>query len=151
MSANDLIVLLGVHDLDNNVEIGRVSHAVLKIVTHPDWNTLTQSFDADIAVLVLEKEVAFNEHIQLICLVTSGSKIVATTFGAVVGFGKSEDESKIHENIPKILVTPIHTNQKCFADNEGLALISSGRTFCGGQGRGVGVCVGDSGSARVCE
>lgn len=30
--------------------------------------------------------------------------------------------------------------------NEDLGKISSGRTFCGGQGRGVGVCQGDSGS-----
>ena len=133
----------------DTVEIGRVSHAVYKIVTHPDWNTLTQSFDADIAVLVLEREVSFNEHIQPICLPSFHSNIVSISKGIVVGFGKSEDETKFHENIPKILETPIHDNQDCFEDNDGLALLSSGRTFCGGQGRGVGVCVGDSGSGLI--
>jgi len=44
---------------------------------------------------------------------------------------------------------PIHSNSDCFNNNEDLALISSGRTFCGGSGRGVGVCTGDSGSGLI--
>jgi len=98
---------------------------------------------------VLEKEVTFNEHIQPICLIVSNSNTASITIGSVVGYGKSEDESKIHENIPKILATPIHNNNDCFAKDEGLASISSGRTFCGGTGTGVGVCNGDSGSGLI--
>ena len=65
--------------------------------------------------------------------------------GVVIGYGKSEDETKVHENIPKILDTPIHTNEHCFLEHQSLLKISSKRTFCGGSGTGTGVCRGDSG------
>ncbi|KAL7013230.1 hypothetical protein ACKWTF_015278 [Chironomus riparius] len=68
------------------------------------------------------------------------------TTGVVVGYGKSEDETKIHETIPKVIATPIHTNEHCFLEYSNLVKISSKRTFCGGSGTGVGVCRGDSGS-----
>ena len=140
---------MGAHDLYDPIAIGRVSHAVYSINIHPDWNTLTQAYDADIAVLVLEKEVTFNEHVQPICLPIPNSNIATIKSGSVIGYGKSEDETKAHENIPKILATPIHNNYDCFADNEDLILLSSGRTFCGGTGKGVGVCLGDSGSGLI--
>ncbi|XP_070493065.1 uncharacterized protein [Chironomus tepperi] len=143
--AGEVIVRLGIYDLDKKVEVGRASYAVQSINMHPDWNTLTQAFDADIAVLVLDSEVTFSGFIQPICLVRASS---AST-GVVVGYGVSEDVTKIHENIPKILETPIHSNKDCFKNNEALAGISSGRTFCGGTGTGIGVCRGDSGSGLI--
>ncbi|KAL7013251.1 hypothetical protein ACKWTF_015299 [Chironomus riparius] len=149
LQASNLIVVFGTHDLNNPYEIGRAFHAVYSINVHPDWNTLTQSYDADIAVLVLEKDVTFSENVQPICMPIPNSKVTTISSGSVIGYGKSEDTTKIHENIPKILSTPIHSNPNCFADNDGLALISSGRTFCGGSGRGIGVCTGDSGSGLI--
>jgi len=99
------------------------------------------SFDADIAIITLEEPVQFTKYIQPICLnPPHASK------GFVVGYGKSEDLSKIHENIPKIIETPIHDNANCFLKNQQLVSISSSRTFCGGSGEGTGVCIGDSGS-----
>ena len=144
-SAGEFAVLLGSHDLKKFIEIGRTPYAVQRIIVHPDWNPLTEAYDADIAVLVLEREVTFNEHIQPVCLVTPKSNIAVLATGVVVGYGKSEDETKRHENIPKILDTPIHTNENCFLDHHALLKISSRRTFCGGTGTGIGVCRGDSG------
>jgi secreted trypsin-like serine protease len=80
-----------------------------------------------------------------------GSNIEYLTNGFVVGFGKSEDESKFHENIPKVLGTPIHRNDDCFLANHELASISSKRTFCAGSGNGEGVCNGDSGSGLIVQ
>ncbi|XP_070501904.1 uncharacterized protein [Chironomus tepperi] len=140
--AGEVIVQLGTYDLDRKIEVGRASHAVQSINVHPDWNTLTQAFDADIAVLVLDIEVTFSGFIQPICLVQATS---AST-GVVVGYGVSEDGTKKHENIPKILETPIHSNEDCFLNNFLLAKLSSKRTFCGGTGTGIGVCRGDSGN-----
>ncbi|XP_070504934.1 uncharacterized protein [Chironomus tepperi] len=140
--AGEIIVRLGIYDLNKKVEVGRASNAVQSINVHPDWNTLTESFDADITVLVLDPEVNFSEFIQPICLVKASSALT----GVVVGYGRSEDDTKIHENIPKIIETPIHSNRECFQNNQALKRISSGRTFCGGTGTGVGVCRGDSGN-----
>ncbi|XP_070501422.1 uncharacterized protein [Chironomus tepperi] len=140
--AREIIVQLGTYDLAQKVEVGRISHAVQSVNMHPDWNTLTQAFDADIAVLVLDPVVNFSEFIQPICLVQT----LSASTGVVVGYGKSEDGTKIHENIPKMIQTPIHSNEDCFLKNYLLAKLSSRRTFCGGTGTGVGVCRGDSGS-----
>ncbi|XP_070501805.1 uncharacterized protein [Chironomus tepperi] len=141
--AREIIIQLGIYDLDKKFEIGRASHALQRINVHPDWNAFTQAYDADIAVLVLDTEVTFNEFIQPICLVQATKSELA---GVVVGYGKSEDRTKKHENIPKIIDTPIHSNDDCLIENSDLTTISSGRTFCGGTGTGVGVCNGDSGS-----
>ena len=80
-----------------------------------------------------------------------GSAIEYLNDGFVVGFGKSEDETKIHENIPKILETPIHKNEDCFLTNKELTSLSSRRTFCAGSGNGTGVCNGDSGSGLIVQ
>lgn len=122
-----------------------MTSAVKSIRIHPDWNPNVQSFDADIALLNLEDQIPFSNHVQPICLDFS-SKIISLTEGFVVGYGKSEDVTKIHENIPKIIKTPIHQNADCFLKNSHLTGISSNRTFCGGNGDGAGVCIGDSGS-----
>ena len=70
-------------------------------------------------------------------------------FGTVVGYGKSVETEKNHENIPRILDMPIYTNEDCFFENKELVTISSRRTFCGGYNNGSGVCNGDSGSGLV--
>jgi hypothetical protein len=146
-----MIVLLGAHDLDNPYETGRSSFAVRYIEMHPDWNPFAETFDADIAVLVLDIKVIFSKNIQPICLVPSASNIASITHSIVVGFGQSEDPTKIHENVAKVISNPIVTNQVCFKHDLGLKKISSGRTFCAGHGTGVGVCHGDSGSGVFVE
>ena len=126
------------------LEVERLLCAVQAVNVHPGWNTTTKAYDADIAVLILESEVTFNKYIKPICM--PNSNVAAITTGIVVGFGKSEDTTKIHENIPKMLETPIHSNEDCFFHDYRLVKLSSKRTFCGGSGDGTGVCRGDSGS-----
>ncbi|KAL7013282.1 hypothetical protein ACKWTF_015318 [Chironomus riparius] len=142
----DMLVLLGVYDLNNPYEAGRGIFSVQSINMHPDWNPQAESFDADITVLVLENEVTFGSNIQPVCL---DSNITDIKRGYVVGYGKSEDDTKVHENIPKIIEVPIHKNEDCFLNDYLLAKLSSRRTFCGGTGTGIGVCNGDSGSGLI--
>jgi secreted trypsin-like serine protease len=142
--SQDIVALLGAYDLNILHEAGRSIFAIQKIEIHPDWLYQSVQYDADIAVLVLIGEVQFTPYIQPVCLIKT-RRIAEITNGVAVGYGKSEDRSKYHENIPKVIDTPIYTNQQCFQSNQNLAIISSGRTFCGGLGKGVGVCKGDSG------
>ena len=67
------------------------------------------------------------------------------TRAVVSGYGKSEDKSKGHENIPKIILAPVQDNEDCFLKFKQLTELSSKRTFCAGNANGEGVCVGDSG------
>ena len=135
-----MTILLGAYGLNNTLESSRASFAVQSIDMHPDWNPHGDSFDADIAVLVLESQVTFNTNIQSICLALPESNAAVINKGFVDGYGKSENETKVHENIPKIIETPIHNNLDCFYKNYLLAKLSSRRTFCGGTGNGTGVC-----------
>ena len=126
--ADEFIVLLGIHDLKKFHEVGKISVAIKSINIHPEWNSSTTQFDADIAVLVLEEQITFNKFIQPICLIQSNIPLIST--GIVIGYGKSEDITKVHENVPKIIDMPIHDNEDCFLKNYLFANISSKRTFC---------------------
>lgn len=97
----------------------------------------------------MDREIIFNEFIQPICLIPPESSIESITNGMVVGYGKSEDQTKLHENIPKFLEILIHKNEDCFLKNYLFAKLSSLRTFCGGDGKDKGVCNGDSGGGLI--
>lgn len=120
-----------------------------KIYIHDDWNPFNTNYDADISILEFEKgKIIFNErsaYIQPICLWDSAVEPPGNR-GTVTGWGKSEDTTKIHENIPKKLEVQIQTNEDCFFSSDSLIQLSSKRTFCAGLQNGSGVCFGDSGS-----
>jgi len=147
--AREITVLFGIHDLRRQNEFERFPYAVQNINVHPDWNPKTKTYDADIAVMVLETEVIFGKHIQPICLMDLSSTFARLTDGLVVGYENDEDPKKLHLNIPKSISMPIHQNEDCFLKYPSLVTLSSKRTFCGGAGDGTGVCRGDSGSGLV--
>ena len=127
-----------------------MSIGVQNIEVHPDWNITSESFDADLAVLTLTDDVCFGRYIQPICLIDPDSDVGNIQKGYVAGYGKSEDETKIVENVLKFVETPIaRSNEECFQTNHYLAQISSSRTFCGGNRDGSGVCSGDGGGGMV--
>lgn len=137
-----MLVIVGGYDLNKKFEVGRETIPPIKIHVHPDWNHLSISYDADITLIELERSVALSEYIQPICFWNSNFEPPGST-GIVVGYGKSEDRTKIHENIPKVIEVPIQAQEKCFLSQPGLAALSSTRTFCAGASDGNGVCSGD--------
>lgn len=145
------MALFGAYDLSNANEVGRITLSPKTIHVHDDWNPQVKSYDADIAVLEFAKgEISTTPNIQPICLWKSPSLPTATD-GSVAGWGRGEDETKIHENIPRKLTVPVHSNEDCFLKTPGLAGLSSKRTFCAGLENGTGVCLGDSGNGFFIE
>lgn len=142
LNARDFLLLFGAHDLNSTSESGVYSAAPGKIFIHPDWNPHALNYDADIAALILDDPVPSTKFIKPVCIASSGIDIAE---GHVTGWGKSEDETKVHENIPKELKMPIWDNEHCFLESNEFTAISSRRTFCGGSRDGRGVCSGDSG------
>lgn len=142
--ARQILIVLGGFDLEKKYEAGRETIPPVKIHIHPDWNHQSVSYDGDIALLELERKIYFNDYIQPICLWESNIDPIASS-GVIVGYGRSEDSTKKHENTPKSITVPIHTQENCFLTQPGLAKISSTRTFCAGAADGNGVCSGDSG------
>lgn len=142
----EVIALFGAHNLSYENEPGRLSLSPQKIHIHNQWDPNLRSYDADIALLVFESgKIQLTHLIQPICL-WSSRNVIAETEGTVVGWGKSGDPYKIHENVPKKIQVPMFTNEECFLETHELAQISSKRTFCAGFRNGTGVCIGDSGS-----
>lgn len=119
----------------------------MEIYLHENWNPETARYDSDLALLEFEPaSISFNRFVQPICLWDS-EKEPAVTEGVVTGWGRSEDETKDHENIPKQVKALIQSNEDCFF-TEGQAEhlhVSSNRTFCAGLRNGSGICEGDSG------
>lgn len=142
----DILALFGAYDLGNANEVGRTTLSPEKIFIHNDWNPQVRSYDADIAILKFaDGEISIKPNILPICLWESSSAPTAT-HGIVAGWGRSEDETKSHENIPRWLSLPIRSNDDCFLKIPDLAGLSSKRTFCAGLENGSGVCTGDSGN-----
>jgi hypothetical protein len=96
----ELVLIFGGHNLESILEVGREIKYPSKIHIHPDWNQNLETFDADIAILELETPVTLTNFIQPICLWEFPFD-PSQTSGVVVGYGKSEDYAKEHENIPK--------------------------------------------------
>jgi len=135
---------LGVFDLSDPFEVGRISVAIEEIKMHHNWNPSTSRYDGDIAVLQMEDPVTFNKFIQPICLISPNLKTFEN--GTIVGYGLSSKDSNKVEPIPKVLNVPIVKNDDCYKNNPTLKSISSKNTFCAGYGNGADVCFGDSGS-----
>lgn len=151
-TTDNITVTLGGHNISLPFEEGRISTGINDIQVHRDWDVKAETYDADIAILTLINNVTFNKYIQPICMIDPDSRAAYASSGYSVGYGKSEDESKEHENVLKFIQTPIHSsNEKCFYTNDGLLKLSSLRTFCGGNRNGSGVCMGDSGNGLFVE
>lgn len=138
--------MFGAHDLNDLFQTGALSGSPSEILLHPDWNPNNQKYDADIAAIILDDEVPYTKYIRPVCL--PPNEIVAKE-GYVIGWGKSEDTTKEHENIPKQIKIPIHPNEHCFLESPEFTKISSKRTICGGARDGIGPCLGDSGSGLI--
>lgn len=144
----EVFALFGAHNLSNPYENGRKTQSPKYIKLHEEWNPSTITYEADIALLEFEEgSILFNEnsiHIRPICLWSSATEPLEKN-GIVTGWGKSEDQSKLHEHEPKLTTAPIQSNEDCFFEAERLLGISSRRTFCAGTRNGSGICHGDSG------
>lgn len=137
-----MLLLFGAYDLNDLFQTGALSSSPAEIFIHPDWNPFNQRYDADIAALVVEDDIPYTKYIRPICLPAAEQ---SAKEGYVTGWGESEDNTKVHENIPKQIKIPIHANEKCFLESGEFAKISSLRTFCGGARDNIGPCRGDSG------
>lgn len=76
----EFVAYLGRTDLSLIFERGGQISYPEKVLLHPDWNILTEKYDADLAIVLLEHDVTFNSYILPICLVKipqDGSKGIA--------------------------------------------------------------------------
>ena len=119
---------LGTTDSSNNRGVIR---SVIEAKTHPDWNVVYgTSYDADIAIIKLDRPVEFSNKIRPICMPKSFEKVFEVT-GWVAGYGVSNDD--VLDGKLRFLKIPTVTQEKCLWHSGGFATTASNRTFCGGD------------------
>ncbi|CAO1440624.1 unnamed protein product, partial [Diamesa serratosioi] len=140
---NEIVIYLGKYNLDDSVERGSIPVYPSDIRIHPDWNYLTDRYDADIAVIVIENPVQLSQFIFPACLWYENEEPTVKE-GTIVGWGKTDLGLNIYESIPRQVKLKLVINNDCILGDPKFATISSNRTFCAG-GDGGGPCTGDSG------
>lgn len=83
LDPDDIILLIGRYNVKQWVEAGSETWYVEKIIMHPDWKNYSLKYDADVAVLVLDRPVTFSAFIKPVCL-TMDTSIQAAAGGTVV-------------------------------------------------------------------
>lgn len=147
---HEVVVYLGRYSLVDWSETGAVAANIDQIIIHVDYKKQRESFDADIAILILTKSIEFNEYVRPICVWPSGSTIqeIDGKKGTVVGWGK-DGTDHIVSNVPKKIDLPIVDTIQCIQTSESLSKAVSNRTFCAGTLDGDGPCHGDSGNVEI--
>merc|ERR1712038_450569 len=106
-----LMVELGEYDRTGNSEsMATMQRKVKRVVVHKDYKAPT--FENDIAILELEKEIQRQPHIVPICMPESLDMVFEGKKGIVTGWGRL----KYAGNVPNILhqvTVPIIDNDKC--------------------------------------
>ena len=77
----DAAVFIGKHNLDDFFEGGSMTIGVERFIVHPEWKPFDVSYDADIAIIVMDSPVEYNQYIRPICL---GNEVYRQ-YGSVAG------------------------------------------------------------------
>jgi secreted trypsin-like serine protease len=119
---------------------------VFKSSVHEKYNH--QTFENDIALLLLESKIEFTTRVQAICL--PQVEIPNQGIGTVVGFG-STDKSTDHSNVLREAEIPIVSHEVCLdSDPSFFSKHLFLTNFCAGKiGVQKGVCQGDSGGCLI--
>jgi secreted trypsin-like serine protease len=134
----------------DNEERGAKAHRVHTIMIHENWDFESNSFDGDVALLLLDGNVDLSDRysVGIVCLPSSSSGPVIGN-GTVAGWGVSEwatANTKGHSITPNDLELPAVTNEECTNANVRFFELISNRIFCAGfVNQGKAACKGDSG------
>ncbi|XP_063708617.1 serine protease gd-like [Culicoides brevitarsis] len=144
MPVNEIVVILGKHNLDDFSETGSQTVYAKDIILHPDFMSKDTSFDADIAIILLKRHVQYSQYIRPLCIFSEVTKHHPGEKGTVIGWGKDHLEGTI-KSYPSTIEMQLVSDATCLRAHESFQYITSSRTFCAGNANGTGPCSGDSG------
>lgn len=149
-TAQDVILILGRHNIVNLMETGMKASQVEQLVIHSDYMSKDNSFDADIAIAILQERVEFTEYIRPICLWEGSDSLsnILGQFGTVIGWGK-DGHGNIVARTPMRIRSQVVSEADCLRSSDTFRYITSKRTFCAGSRDGRGPCNGDSGDGMA--
>lgn len=147
--ANEIVTYLGQFNINPGVE-GQEGLEIKQsaiVTVHPEYKRgNSDSFDADIAVIVLKTATTYGEYIRPICLWSGANDVqsIEGMKGTIVGWGR-DGNGNIVTPVPNKINVPIVPDITCLRSGQAFQRITSNRTFCAGSRDGTGPCSGDSG------
>jgi hypothetical protein len=132
------IIYLGRYNLRSENERGFLFSGATNFIIHPDWKPKAQSYDADIAAIVLLRKIQFTNFIQPLCLwdSTNNHADIINHEGIVAGYGKTQT-SVLESYVPYWSDLPVVDDRTCFESDSVFVNLTSRRTFCGGKRDGT--------------
>lgn len=121
---------------------GNLRSNIFRTIVHQSFDF--ETFENDVALLMLETQIKFSSKVLPICLPHAGE--VLGGIGTAVGFGSTENDNE-RSFILKEVQIPIVDNDECLqSDSEFYEKFLNAGSFCAGE-KGVikNVCGGDSG------
>lgn len=145
VNPDDLVLKIGVHNIQDWTEETSVTKSVLNIKIHEQYD-VGAILNNDIAVLTLGTPVTFTDYIRPVCLWTGDSdlELVVGKIASVVGWGKDEKGAPATPE-PKVAKVPIVSTTTCKASKVEFFKLTSDTTLCAGARDESGPCNGDSG------
>lgn len=149
-AASEVVLFLGRYNILNWNEDGSKVAQAEQIVIHNDYMLNENSFDADLAVVILSENVQFTEYIRPVCLWEGSTNVqeLEGVMGTVFGWGQ-DGSGNIVSSIPKKINIPIVSEAECLRSSDTYRYITSNRTYCAGRRDGTGPCKGDSGGGMT--
>lgn len=129
------IIHIGRYNLQSENEVGYLTSGATKFIIHPDWNPRKDTYDGDIAAIILFRTIRqFKSLVQPICLWDSTDDYhdIIRHIGIVAGFGKTQTTVS-GSNVPFWSELPVVDDRTCFDSNNAFFKLTSRRTFCGGN------------------
>lgn len=159
---NRVVLFVGKHDLENLDESEYQEVRVERFIIHPDWKVHESKYDADIAIILTETYVKYNQWVRPICLWPDNNldlDLIKNKNGTIVGWGQTEVVNQFcmllslklffhslqdnhHSQVPQLIEIPAKTNGDCVLSHTSFQYIISDRTFCAGNKKEIGPCNG---------
>lgn len=144
---HEIVLYLGRQNIVDPIDAAVKVANVKKILIHNDYMSNGTSYDADIAIVIMQEHVQFTEFIRPICLWDGDDSVnsVEGQLGTVVGWGRDEFGNVLTAEPKKVAILVV-SEAECLRSSDTYRYITSQRTFCAGNRDGTGPCNGDSGS-----
>ncbi|CAB3364850.1 Hypothetical predicted protein [Cloeon dipterum] len=143
-TANRMGIRLMEHNRDTSSETKPIDRSVTKIIYHNKYNPNT--FNNDIALLRMDKEVPIKGDLYPACLPTPGKRYTNEN-ALVTGWGKTAENRPTSPVLREVTV-PIMSNTKC-SGFYGTSQITENMICAGLPEGGKDSCQGDSGGPMV--
>jgi len=138
-------LILGDHDR-RQTEPAQETHTIERVFIRPDF--VKKTFNNDIALIKLSREVHYSEYIRPVCLPATDRSYNGQNT-TVVGWGKLGEGGRPADVLMDVTV-PIITQKKCRRQTRYRASEITSNMICAGYDTGVlDACQGDSGGPMV--